>query len=482
MKKSPKKISLFLLVLLVVSAIDSIRNLPSSAIFGSSLIFFFLFAAIFFLIPTSLVAAELSSLLPDKGGVYHWMTYAFGDKVGMLSIWLQWINTMVWYPTILSFIAGTAAYIINPVLVENKFYLISIILSIFWGLTIINLFGIQISAKVNSFCGLIGTMFPMVLLIVLGAIWVIKGNVSSIDITFKNILPSFKSNDSWISLTAIMASFLGIELAGVHANDIKNPLKNFPKAMGYSSFFLLFTMIFGSLAIAIVLPSKEINLVSGVMQVFTNFFSSFNMSWPIPVMTVLILIGSIGSIINWLISPAKGLLHAAEYGFLPSFFIRKNKFGIAHNVLLAQGVVVSLFCLIFFLVPGVNAFYWFLTGLSTTLYMFMYILMFLSAIVVYYKVKKRSVGFRIPGKSVGIWVTVIIGLLGCLLTIFVGFIPPEHINIHYLHYASYMVVGIISMILPVVLFYIYRGKNKKPKHTTKIKEPRNDTKGRPFNV
>ena len=156
-----KKIPLFALVLLIVSAVDSIRNLPASALFGTPLIFFFILSAFIFLIPISLVAAELSAIFPEKGGVYHWVHKAFGEKMGMLAIWLQWINTMVWYPTILSFIAGTAAYLISPDLAENKTYLIGAILIIFWGLTFINLFGLHVSSKVNSICVLIGTMFPM---------------------------------------------------------------------------------------------------------------------------------------------------------------------------------------------------------------------------------------------------------------------------------------------------------------------------------
>lgn len=129
---SHKKISLFSLVLLIVAAIDNIRNMPASALFGSALIFFFLFSAVVFLIPTSLVAAELSATFPEKGGVYQWVKMAFGEKWAMLAIWMQWINTMVWYPTILSFIAGTAAYLVDPELAQNKVYLISCILIVFW--------------------------------------------------------------------------------------------------------------------------------------------------------------------------------------------------------------------------------------------------------------------------------------------------------------------------------------------------------------
>ena len=460
---STKKISLFLLVLLIVSAIDSIRNLPASALFGSSLIFFFLFSAIVFLIPASLVAAELSAAMPEKGGVYHWMTKAFGDKIGMLAIWLQWINTMVWYPTILSFIAGTFAYLFNPELASDKVYLISCILVIFWGLTIINLFGIKVSARINSICGLIGMMFPMILLIILGIIWVAGGHTPEISITRHSVFPSLDHSNNWVSLTAIMASFLGIELAGVHVTDIRNPQKNFPRALACSALFLVFTMLFGALAIAFVLPVDDINLVAGVMQVFSNFFRAFNMEWAIPVLTLLIIIGSIGGIINWLISPAKGFLHASEYGFLHPFFSRKNKYGIAYNVLLGQAILVSIFCLAFLLVPGVNAFYWFLTGLSTDLYILMYVLMFLSALKLHYRYSNRPASFKIPGNHLGMWITSLLGLFGCFITILVGFFPPEHIDISILNYTLLITGGNIIMITPVFLFYLYRNRRWKKK-------------------
>jgi amino acid transporter len=159
-----KKIPLISLTILIVAAIDNMRNLPAAALFGSSLIFFFTFSALVFLIPTSLMAAELSATFPQNGGVCQWVNFAFGKKWAMAAIWLQWINTMVWYPTMLSFIAGTLAYLINPELAQNKTYLISCILIIFWGLTLINLKGIHVSAFVNTICCIIGTMLPLVAL------------------------------------------------------------------------------------------------------------------------------------------------------------------------------------------------------------------------------------------------------------------------------------------------------------------------------
>jgi len=455
-----KKLSLFSLVMLIVAAIDSIRNLPSAALFGSTLVFFFIAAALVFLIPTSLVAAELTAGFPKKGGVYHWVDKAFGNKWAFVAIWMQWINTMVWYPTILSFIAGTAAYLINPALVENKGYLIGSVLVVFWSITFINFSGLHFSSKVNNICGIIGTVFPLILLIFLGGIWVFSGRSLQIDVNFTAVIPSFSDSGNWISLVVIMASFLGMELAGVHVNDIKNPQKNFPKALLLSAFFILATMVLGSLAIAFVLPPESINLVSGTMQVFSSFFEAFHMPWFTPVLAVLITVGSIGSIINWLISPAKGLLHAAEFGYLPPFFAEKNDKGVPTRVLLAQAVLVSLLCFVYLFVPGVNGFYWFLTALSTELYMIMYILMFFAALKLHYKYKDRSKVFKIPGGSAGIWTVCFLGTIGCMTTILLSFFPPEHVAIgSKSRYIMMVAVANVLTISPIFLFYRYKKRN-----------------------
>lgn len=454
------------MVLLIVAAIDSIRNLPASALFGSQITFFFLFAAIIFLLPVAFAAAELSALFPDKGGVYYWVKEAFGEKIGMLAIWLQWINTMVWYPTILSFIIGTFTYLLHPDMVNNKIFLTSSILILFWGLTFINLFGIQISAKINSFCALIGTIFPMALIVFLAGVWIFQGSPIQCSFSASGLLPSFSHPRDWATLIAIMSSFLGMELAGVHVSDIKDPQRNFPKALFVAAFIILTTMLLGSLSIAIVIPVGEINLLSGVMQFFGAFFSNYHLHWPIPLLAILIVIGSTGSTINWLISPAKGLLQAGQYGFLPPFLAKTNRYGVASRILVLQAVFISLFCLLFFFVPSVNAFYWFLTTLSTELYMIMYVLMFLATLRLHYVIKKRPHTFKIPGKHAGIWIVSILGLFGSLLTIFVGFFAPSYIQIASpFRYMLMIGIGNLVTISPVSLFYLYKNRTSKKRLT-----------------
>jgi len=450
-----EKISLFSLVLLIVAAIDSIRTLPTTALFGSSLIIFFLLSAVIFLIPIAFISAEFASRYPEEGGVYHWIRHAFGDRCGALAVWLQWINTMVWYPTMLLFIAGTAAHLINPALAGNKIFLLLTALATFWGLTLLNLQGIQVSARVNAFCGTIGTLVPMVFLIVLGAWWVLLGNPISISFSPPDLIPLHDLSHHGVALVTIMASFLGMELAGVHVSDIQNPQKNFPLAVGYSALILLGTLILGALAIGIVIPKDEIHFVDGVMQTFSAFFHAFHIPFLIPLLALLIMVGSIGGSVNWLLSPAKGLLQAAEHGFLPPFFLAKNRYGVSVRILIVQAVLVSLFCFAIQAVPNIHAYYWFLMALSTGLYMLMYILLFLAAL----KLRRPEKSYQIP-KGIRT-LSCFMGLFGCLITIVIGFQPsPDVVIKSNVQYAMVIGMGFILLTAPVMLLWSFQKKRK----------------------
>lgn len=448
------KISLLSLILLIVSAIESLRTLPTTALFGPSLVFLFVLSAIFFLIPVAFISAEFSSRYPEEGGVYHWIKHAFGKRFGALAVWLQWINTMVWYPTMLLFIAGTTAHLLNPALAQSKWFLLLMALITFWTLTLVNLKGIQVSARMNALCGSLGTLFPMLLLIGLGIGWVISGQTLAIPLSGSHLISSFSFSEHGLALVTIMASLLGIELAGVHVSDIANPRQNFPKAIGYSVLILLATLILGALSVAVVLPKEEIQFVDGIMQTFTKFLVAFDLPWLIPLLAGLIILGSIGGSVNWLLSPAKGLLQAAENGFLPPFFSAKNESGVSVRILISQAILVSIFCCLIQLIESVNTFYWFFMALSTGLYMMMYILLFLAAL----KLGRTKEGYQIArGLRT---VLCMAGLIGCLLTIVVGFQPsPDVVIENRFQYGLMIGLGFLFLISPVFFLWTYQARN-----------------------
>ena len=459
MNNPTKTLTIFTLAMLIAGAIDSIRNLPTTALFGSSLVFFACFSAVVFLVPTALVSGELASAWTEKGGVYAWVEMAFGEKWAVLAIWLQWVNTIVWYPTILSFIAGTAAFVISPQLATNKLYLVSVILVVFWGMTLINLRGIKMSAQFATACALLGMIIPVVLIFAMGIGWLWMGKPLQIHLTAASLIPDLTHTQNWISLTALMTAYLGLELATVHVGSVKNPRRTFPAALFLAAAIIVLTMLFGSLIIAMVLPHDQINLVAGVMQAFRRFFEAYHIVWVLPFMAVMIVLGSLGEMVNWIISPAKGMMQAAKAGYLPKWFAKESETGVAVNVLIAQAVLVSFVCLAFLLMPSVNGSYWLLTDLSTQLYMLMYFLMFMAALYLKFKASELRQSFIIPGGKVGMTLVCLLGLFGTVVTLIVGFFPPGSIDVGgTFHYVSLFSLGLIVMLLPVLLLYRYHAK------------------------
>lgn len=450
-----------MLAMLIAGAIDNVRNLPTVALFGPKLPFFFLFAALFFFIPVAFVSAELASTYTEKGqeGIYGWVSRAFGPKIGLLAIWFQWINTVFWFPTTLSYLAATLAFLINPKLAEHQGYLISAMLVIVWVMTFINLKGLKVSAEIASFCTLIGVAIPMGLIIVLAIIWLIMGNPIQFQFDAHNMLPFTDGHQSFLSLTAIITSFLGLELATVHVRNVKNAQKTVPRSLFFAMIFVLFTMSFGALSIAIVVPKHNLNLVAGVFQSFQSFLDHYHLSYALPILVLMILIGSLGTMINWIISPARGLLQAADNGFLPQFFQKTNKQMVPNRILITQALLVSIISLAYLLMPSVNGSYWLLTDLSTQIYVLMYVMMFITAIRLRYKDKNIQRPFSIPLGNFGMWMISMMGLIGTSIALIVGFIPPTNINVGgAFHFEVIFITGLICATLPVILLYLYRGR------------------------
>lgn len=442
-------LTIFSLTMITVGSVDSIRNLPATALFGSQLIAFFIIGALFFLIPTALVSAELASGWPKQGGIYVWVKEALGTRVGFLAIWLQWIENVIWYPTILSFVGGTIGYLINPSLMNNPWFLWCIIVFSFWGVTILNLQGMQSSAFFSNLCALSGLILPMILIISLGAIWISGGNLLQINLNLQNILPHWGDKSIWVSLTAIMMSFCGIEIATVHANDVKDPQSAFPKALIYSVCIILVTLVLGSLAIAVVLPKEDINLVAGIMQAFNAFFARYSLSWCMPLVALMLVMGGLGGVSNWIIAPTKGLLVAAQDGNLPKFFQKENQHGAPVSILIAQAIIVTFLSTLFLFMPSVNGSYWLLTALAAQLYMLMYFLMFVTAMILRKKAPHHHRAFRISGGLPGLICVCTVGLIGVIATLIVSFIPPEGIDVGSTwSYELILITGLTLMCMP----------------------------------
>lgn len=423
MEKKP--LGLFQLVMINVIAVDSIRTLTFSAVYGFSLVFFYLLAALFFFIPTALVSSELGTGWPNQGGIYVWVREAFGKKWSLVVIWLNWIYNVIWYPTIMALIAGTFAYFFDPTLASNKIYMCVSVLVLFWGATLLNCLGMEASSFFSTLAALLGTLFPMLLITLLGITWLYQGNPSQIVFSWETFFPQGNQTGNLAFLTNVLFGLLGIEMAATHAAEMRNPQRDYPRSILISVITILATIIFASLAIALVVPGDQLSLATGVMQAFTIFAANYHLSWLPPLIAGCIILGGLGGVGAWIIGPTKGLLVASQDGSLPPFLAHTNKKGVPTRILLVQALIVSVLSLAFILTPTVNSSYWLLSVITAQLALLVYIALFAAGLKLHYKQPHVFRSFRVPGKKWGMWLVCSVGILSSILVILFGFWPPS---------------------------------------------------------
>lgn len=160
-----KHITVFAFIMLNVATVLNLKGLPLLAETNAKMIFYLMFSAVFFLLPCAFVAAELSSTFSKPGGIYHWVKTAFGSRIGVLAVWLQWMQNIIWVPTVLAFAADSFAYSINlPHLASNPTYTALMIVCMYWCAILITLRGLNLSSIITSIGAILGVLLPSLFL------------------------------------------------------------------------------------------------------------------------------------------------------------------------------------------------------------------------------------------------------------------------------------------------------------------------------
>ncbi len=449
--------------MITVAAIISLRNLPLSAEFGLSSIFYFVVSALVFFIPIALVTAELATGWPRSGGNYVWVSEAFGKPAGFFALWMAWMESIAWFPAILAFTAAMLAHLLEPIfpgLEHHRFFYFAVMISVFWGATFLNFFGIETSGWISALGVLMGTLIPGALIIGLGMWWVLSGHETAIQFSFSQVIPEFRF-DTMVFFSGILLGLAGVEIAAFHIREAKNPQKDYPKALLVAASIILTVSILGTLAIAVVVPQSEISLLSGLIQAFKVFFNAFDMLWAVPVLALFALIGSLAGINTWTVGPAKGLLVTAEDGFLPPFLKKTNAAGVPTGMLLFQALIGSILSLVFLWMDSHSAAYWVLTALSAQFTVVQYGFVFAAVVKLRYKQPKQERPFKIPGGKYGIWFLAIIGILACLFGFGIVYVPPSALDLG--DRAEYQMMLGVSFILLSIIPLVFSARRRRLK-------------------
>ena len=438
------------IALISLAAVLTLRGFPAVAEYGWSSIAYYLIGAVLFLIPLAMVAAELASAYPKAGGLYAWVKEAFHERSGVLAIWFEWIEDQVWFPTVLSFVAASAAYVFDPNLANHKVYLVIVMLGVFWALTFANFLGMRWTIRLNNPGVIIGTLVPAAVLILIGIYWLIAGKHNAIPFHASKLVPSFSHIGNLVFFVGVILGYAGIELAGFHAKETRNPKRDFPRALLMATGLIVGVSIIVTLAIAFVVPQHQLSLVSGILQTYSLAFKSIGIgAWATKLMAVLVTLGTLALISTWLLGPSKGLYATETTGELPPVLHKVNKRHVPVALLLSQGVVTTVFACLFLFVPSINSSYWILTALTTQILVMMYAMIMAAAIRLRYTQPDVERPYKIPGGNKGMWFVAGAGIIGCAFSFIIGFIPPTGVS-HWPTpiYIAVMVAAIVICSIP----------------------------------
>ncbi len=437
-----------------VAAIVSPRNAPMMAEYGWSMLFYVGLSVALFLIPISLAAAELATGWPEAGGVYAWVRRAFGEREGFLAVWCDWAENLTWFPTVLAFVAGSLAYAVEPSLASSNVYLVVVMLAVFWGATALNFLRVEQSTLAVSVGTVLGAILPTLLMAGLAVAWLAKGEGSQIPVTGGAFLPDL-SGQQLLFLGGVLLMFSGMEMAGFHARETRNPRRDYPRAMLLSVAVIVVFSITSSLALALVVPKHQISLLAGTMQAFEDMLKAVGLGSLVRPVAILLVLGGVAHLSPWILGPAKGLAAVARRGSLPPVLGELSRNRIPIKGLVVQGLGGTAFCLLFLFLPNANATYGILTAMTAQVIVIMYALIFAAAIRLRLTHPDVERAYRIPGGHVGVWLVGGAGIVSCLFAFVCGFFPPSDYatwdSAQRITYYAVMIGGFAVLVAPPFL-------------------------------
>jgi glutamate:GABA antiporter len=432
--------------LMTVACNFGIRWLAVAAGLGASAIFFWIVGALMFFIPLTIIAIYLSEKYPQEGGAYAWTKLAFGEKSGFMVAWLYWVNNLFYYPTLLIFFAANFAYFIGmPEKVHDQVWVTSLVIVVFWGIILVNLYGLKASKLIGDLGGILGSIFPAVLIIILGvSVFIIFGS-SATDFSIDKILPHDSILNNLSTLTIIMFAMAGIEIIPTFANSVKGGGKTLYKSLMLSAFLLMAFYILGTVAINIILAPEDISQTSGLIEAFNLLGQKFGISWLAHLMAFLLTFSELAAITIWLVAPITMFFKCTPRGILPNWLHKTNKYNAPSNGLVFMGAIVSVIILATNLLPSVDSMYHILILMATVLYFIPYIYVVFAYL-------------KLGEKSVKKYVVSILVLISLVLGIIFSFQPPSDLKTaqEIFIYEFELILGPVIFIVIGWLLYKFR--------------------------
>jgi amino acid transporter len=442
------------LVLLFVVAVFNLNVVPSIAANGGVTVWLWIISLLLFFWPQGIAVIELAHRYPGEGGVYLWAKEVFGDFHGFLSGWCYWTNNMLYVPTVMLYFVGVSVYVLGPGhqgLADNKVFASIASLSLLTLLTIFNIVGLGVGKWINNL-GAIGTFIAAAVLIGLGIVMWSRFGTPITAADFKiPVNPKFVLN----SFGVICFGLVGLELASVMGDEIKDPRRTLPGAVALGG-VLSGALYIGATLTLLIAVGKNVNVLQGIVQAVSHMAGRVGGGWiTIPFALMLSLsIAGIGS--AWMGGSARIPFVAGLDSYMPSWLGHVHpRYATPYAALIVQGIVSAILVVLNFAGAGVQETFQKLLSLAVVLQLVPFLYMF-GALVKFAVTEASPTG---QYGRVTLFAAGLSGLLTTILGIALVFFPAQQITSLW-RYELWMFGGTVFFIALAAFFFFVYGRRK----------------------
>jgi amino acid transporter len=454
------------LVLFYIATVVSLRWVANISTLGPSALVVWLVAFVGLFLPLSFAVAELSSRYPDEGGIYVWSKEALGDFHGFMTGYTYWTSNLVYFPSLLFYAAGNAAYVIPKYsgLARNQVFLIIFELA---GLTValvLNMVGLRVGKWLHNASGSLGNWLPALILIGIGLLAWIKFGPAT-DFSPANLKPSVGSISDIVLWSNIAFAFGGLEAASVMGEEVRDARRTIPRALFTAGIMITFIYVFCTIALLAVLPKDQTSGLTGiqdsVLGAGTRVGGRALGEGAASLVGLLQVIGYIGGVGAWMAATARLPFVAGIDRYLPPVFGRIHpKWRTPVVALLVQAGVSAVLIVLSQIGSTAEWGYQLLIKLCTISYFIPFLYMFLS-LVVLQKRPPRDGTIRAPGGKAGAYSAGAVGFLVTAAAIYLACVPESSEPNRIKFYASLFGTMGINLGAGLVLYFFGRRRKRR---------------------
>lgn len=460
-----KTLGFFGFFAITASMVMTVYAYPNFASSGMHLIFFLILGGVFWFLPVALCAAEMATVKGwESGGIFAWVGNTLGKRWGFAALFYQWFQITVGFVTMAFFVLAALSYIVGwDALYNNPLVMFIGVAIIVWALTLTQLGGTKLTARIAKIGFFGGVLIPAVVLMVGLVAYLVTGGVSQLQINPGAIVPDFTQTGTLVIFASFILAFAGVEASASHVNELKNPGKIYPLVMIVLCVLTIALDTLGGMAVAMTIPLSELegNMSDGVIASFAAIFDAhFHMGWMVYVIAFLLAAGVLAEISSWIVGPSRALLDTAKDGILPASFAKTNKHGVSVKTVVVQGIIVTIWdavlCGSMALAGGSSSSVSYLTavGLTVVIYLVGYVLFFLGYFKLVLKHGDLPRVFNVFGGKVGKCIVAGCGLALTLFALVVSFFPSSELSAqaNVVYVITLLVCWVVSVAIPFVIY------------------------------